>query len=102
GESGPTRGLLGGSDVIPEIDSDDRQPRVAMEDDLQAVGELVFLEVELHLGGLITPLEATREQQDRQHRHEHQLEASTATPMMGGQHRTLLQRKSKPGSIART
>ena len=46
-EAGSSGLLVLGTDVVPEIDRDERQGGVAVEDDPQAVGELVAREVSL-------------------------------------------------------
>ena len=57
GETGAARGLLGRADVIPNIHADDGEAAVLVEDHLETVRELVLLVVELHLGGLVAPIE---------------------------------------------
>ena len=41
GEAGPAGLLVLGADVVPEVDGDERQRRVAVQDDLEAVREAV-------------------------------------------------------------
>jgi hypothetical protein len=47
GEAGASGALVGGADVIPEVDGHEREPMILGEDDLQAIREGVFLHVEL-------------------------------------------------------
>ena len=51
GEAGAARGLVGGADVVPDVDRHLRQPVIGAEDDGQAVGELVLLEGDGRVGG---------------------------------------------------
>jgi hypothetical protein len=50
GEAGATRTLIGGSDVIPQVDGDQRQPVILDEDDLQTVLQRVLLKLDLGRG----------------------------------------------------
>ena len=44
GKAGPARPLVLGTDVIPDVDADDRRGVVFMQDDIQTVGKREFLE----------------------------------------------------------
>ncbi len=44
GEAALARRLVGGADVVPDVDRDLREPVVLAEDDREPVGELVLLE----------------------------------------------------------
>ena len=51
GETAAARRLVGGADVVPDVDGDLREAVVLAEDHGQAVGQLVLLELDLGVGG---------------------------------------------------
>ena len=51
-EAGPPAPLVFGSDVIPDVDRDDRQPVILVDDDVEAVVERRVYERNMQVHGL--------------------------------------------------
>ena len=67
-EAGAARDLVQRTDVVPDVDGDDRQPVIDMEDDLHSIWQRVLLvgDVELRRGAIGFGGQAHRADQQQQ------------------------------------